>query len=417
MRFFATGLAAVVIIGLAGFGIWVARLPSATAMAPQEPSLAETQALIEALRPGRDERPIIAVLGLNDATETTDYLMPTGILRRADIADVVMLATGPGPVQLYPALAVQPDDTIAQFDADHPGGAYYVIVPAMSRDDDPAVTKWLQQQSANGAVIIGVCAGAKVVAAAGLLDGKRATTHWYYLGELLERHPLIDYVADRRFVADGNVVTTTGITASMPMMLTLIEAIGGRGRAEAVAAELGIETWDARHASGAFRFTREFATGVLGNMLAFWNREQLGVALEQGMDEVSLAVVADAWSRTYRSTAVTFAQTPEILTLGGIRVLADRDRGDWPEPTTISIFRGQPPAEALDQTLGAIAERYGQATTGIVAMQLEYPSRRLEGNDGLGDAGLGAGDPLFHRPLSDNEGRGDAWNRQLRHDP
>jgi transcriptional regulator GlxA family with amidase domain len=60
-----------------------------------------------------------------------------------------------------------------------------------------------------------------VVASAGLLDGRRATTCWYYLDELLERSPSIDYVADRRMVFDGDVVTTTGIIASMPVMLTL----------------------------------------------------------------------------------------------------------------------------------------------------------------------------------------------------
>src|SRR5690606_6062475 len=98
----------------------------------------------------------------------------------------------------------------------------------MSRDDDPLVLDWLRTQAAKGARIIGVCAGAKVVAAAGLLDGRRATTHWYYLREMLERSPAIRYVPDRRMVTDEAVTTTTGITASMPMMLTLIEAIAGR---------------------------------------------------------------------------------------------------------------------------------------------------------------------------------------------
>jgi hypothetical protein len=65
--------------------------------------------------------------------------------------------------------------------------------------------------------------------------------------------------------------------------------------------------WDARHDSGAFRFNRTFALTVMGNSLAFWNRERLGIALVRGVDEVSLALVTDAWSRTYRSRAVTFA--------------------------------------------------------------------------------------------------------------
>ncbi len=236
------GAAAVATLGLAGFGGWMISLPSGTraANAPLVPQ-AEADAMLASLRPTKRERPLVAVIGINDATETTDYLVPTGILRRADVADVMMLATRPGPVQLYPALKVEPDATITEFDANHPDGADYVIVPAMSRDDDPAALAWLRSQAEKGAKIIGICAGAKVVGASGLLDGRRATTHWYYLSEMLGRSPTIEYVADRRMVSDGNVATTTGITASMPMMLTLIEAIAGRNKAEAAARDLGLE--------------------------------------------------------------------------------------------------------------------------------------------------------------------------------
>src|SRR5690606_15668893 len=136
---------------------------------------------------------------------------------------------------------------------------------AMSRDDDPAAIGWLRSQVEKGATVIAVCAGAKVAAAAGLLDGRRATTHWYYLDQMLRHSPTIEYVADRRMVTDNGVTTTTGITASMPMMLTLIGAIAGRAKAEAVARDLGVAQWDARHASGAFRFTRPFALTVLAN--------------------------------------------------------------------------------------------------------------------------------------------------------
>jgi hypothetical protein len=104
-------------------------------------------------------------------------------------------------------------------------------------------------------------------------------------------------------VLDGDVVTTTGITASMPMMLMLIEAIAGRAKAQSVAHDLGLEERDARHASGAFRLTRPFATMVLLNRLAFWNHEELGIRLAPGMDKMPLALVADAWSLTYRSRA------------------------------------------------------------------------------------------------------------------
>ncbi|MFD2646220.1 hypothetical protein ACFSX5_00255 [Devosia albogilva] len=158
----------------------------------------------------------------------------------------------------------------------------------------------------------------------------------------------------------------------MPMMLTLIEAIAGRDRAQAVARDFGVEDWDARHASGNFRFTRDFATGVMDNALALWNRENLGVALYPGIDGLSLSLVADAWSRTYRSKATSFAPTAEIATANGIRVLADEITPAWPDQTIVSVNPGETATDALDRTLASIAGRYGDNTAEIVAMQLEY---------------------------------------------
>ena len=364
-------------LSLAGFGAWLLSLPLPAATEAPPVTRAETEAMLAALKPPRRARPLVAVVGLNDATETTDYLMPTGILRRAGVAEVRMLATGPGPVRLYPALAVQPDAVIADFDRAHPDGADYVIVPAMSRDDDPAVLAWLRSQASKGAIVIGVCAGAKVVAAAGLLDGRRATTHWYYLPRMLEAHPRIRHAADRRMVIDRGIATTTGISASMPMMLTLVEAIAGRARAEAVARELGVAHWDARHASAAFRFTRPFATTALANRLAFWRHEPRAFELRPGFDEVSLALAADAWSRTYRSRAITLSASGEEAVVGrhGIRSLPDDTAARWPpqKMARAELWPGRPPAQVLDRTLDAIGARYGRGTADMVAMQLEYP--------------------------------------------
>ncbi len=366
---------AAVALGLGGFTAWVLTLPEASA-ARGAPAIADAEAtaIVDALKPPKRQRPVIAVLGINDATETTDYLMPAGILRRADVADVAMLATDPGPVTLYPALTVQPDATIAQFDARYPDGADYVIVPAMSRDDDPAALTWINAQAAKGAIVVGVCVGAKVVGAAGLLDGKRATTHWWVRGELLRDHPDVVFAANRRLVVDGRVATTTGITASMPMALTLIEAIAGRPRAEAVARDLGVASWDLRHDSGAFMLTRPFALTVLRNVVAFWNRERMGIELSPGLDEVTLALVADAWSRTYRSRAETFASAAgAVESRNGIRIIPDRTASSWPADDRLPALGERRPAQALDQALAAIRERYGHRTSRVVAMQLEYP--------------------------------------------
>ena len=113
---------------------------------------------------------------------------------------------------------------------------------------------------------------------------------------------------------------------------------------------------------------------MLANRLAFWKREELGIRLEPGMDEVSLALVADAWSRTYRSDVVSFAASTEAVgTRGGLRIVPDEARRDWPLGRDVSRFPDQPPAVALDRALAAIAARYGARTADAVAMQLEYP--------------------------------------------
>ena len=338
----------------------------------------EADAMVAALKPPKRRRPVITVIGINDATETTDYLMPYGILRRADVAEVVALSTKPGPVRLYPALTVEAQASVADFDARHPDGADHVLVPAMSRDDDPAALRWIRQQAAKGAIVIGVCAGAMVVANAGLLDHKRATTHWYYLERLRRRHPAIRYVPNLRLVVDEGVATSTGISASMPMTLTLIEAIAGRDKAQAIAADLGLTHWDARHDSAAFSLTRSFALTVIANRLRFWMRDQFGVELSRGIDEVSLALVADAWSRTYRSRAVTLADARGgVETMGGIRIVPDAAASGWPTERLPPV-KGREAARALDDALRGVARRYGTATARVVAMQLEYPWHRKQ---------------------------------------
>src|SRR5262245_29289809 len=96
------------VILLAIGGGWLASLPAAAAVQAAQPvPTEETRATVEALKPPKRARPIVAIIGINDGTETTDYLMPYGILRRADVADVIALATESGPMALHPALKIE----------------------------------------------------------------------------------------------------------------------------------------------------------------------------------------------------------------------------------------------------------------------------------------------------------------------
>ena len=73
-----------------------------------------------------------------------------------------------------------------------------------------------------------VCTGAFLLASAGLLDGRRATTHWASCAELARRHPGVEVEPDPIFVRDGNVITSAGVTAGMDLALALVEEDLGR---------------------------------------------------------------------------------------------------------------------------------------------------------------------------------------------
>ena len=227
MQFYKAGWALLGTMVVAGCGGGISVPPAQTDAATIEQ---QAQSFIETMKPRRPGKPIVVVLAVNEGTEMTDFLLPHAVLQRSGVVDVHAVAAQRGVVHLYPALDVEVSEDLASFDQANPAGADYVIVPAMSNENHPAITGWLQQQAQKGARIIGVCVGALVVANAGLLDGRRFVTHWYSREKLLEQHPTAVYVPHQRFLVDRDVATTTGITASVPMLISLVEAIGGVAR-------------------------------------------------------------------------------------------------------------------------------------------------------------------------------------------
>ena len=320
-------------------------------------------------------RPLVAIVGDNAGTELTDFVIPYGVFKRAGI-DTVALAAHDGRFRFRPALEARLDATIARFDAEHPEGADYVVVPAVTHHDDPVLLDWIAAQARKGATVVGICDGTIVVAGAGLLDGKWATAHWASESQRLQRFPDTHWVRNARYVVDGNVVSSSGISAAMPTSIALVEAIEGHERASALAAELGLSDWSPRHDSDAFRprygNLKAFAAKFAFNPLR--SGERVGIPLADGVDEIALAVTADAWSRTGRSQAVSIAPTAgAVASRNGLVFLPDvvgtPDGIDLPLPPPAAEF----PARAFDAVLADIASRYGRRTAYAVAIDFEYP--------------------------------------------
>ncbi|MCO1660988.1 GlxA family transcriptional regulator [Pseudonocardia humida] len=104
--------------------------------------------------------------------------------------------------------------------------------------DNGDLIRWLAEAAASARRVTSVCTGAWLLARAGLLDGRRATTHWSVCGMLATRFPSVEVETDRIYVRDGNVWTSAGVTAGMDMALALVEHDHAPGLVMAVAREM-----------------------------------------------------------------------------------------------------------------------------------------------------------------------------------
>jgi len=146
------------------------------------------------------------------------------------------------PVRARAGLAVHPEASFA--DAGQvdvlivPGG---VVSAELAR---PPVIDWIAGMAGTCELVASVCTGALLLAEAGLLDGQPATTHWEDLDELRAGWPKVDVQGDRRWIDNGRIVTSAGISAGIDMSLHLVERLAGRALAERTARQMDYD-WNA----------------------------------------------------------------------------------------------------------------------------------------------------------------------------
>jgi len=140
-----------------------------------------------------------------------------------------------GPVRTSSGLTVVPDASLATAPAPHtllvPGGQG-------TRRPDPRLTDWLRAHGPRAERLVSVCTGAILLAEAGLLDGRRVTTHWAYCDKLARDHPAVEVDPDPIYIRDGHVSTSAGVTSGIDLALALVEDDLGRDVALALARHL-----------------------------------------------------------------------------------------------------------------------------------------------------------------------------------
>jgi transcriptional regulator GlxA family with amidase domain len=124
---------------------------------------------------------------------------------------------------------------------------------------DPVLIGWIGRTARRARRVASVCTGAFLLAEAGLLDGRRATTHWQACAALRRRYPAVAVEDDPIFVRDGDVWTSAGVTAGMDLALALLEADAGGEAALAVARQLVIFV---RRPGGQSQFSAQLTAGT-----------------------------------------------------------------------------------------------------------------------------------------------------------
>jgi transcriptional regulator GlxA family with amidase domain len=193
--------------------------------------------------------------------------------------------------------------------------------------ENPVLVDWVRQRANEARRVASVCTGAFLLAAAGVLDGRRAATHWAYCGKLAQRYPAVRVEPDPIFLCDGAVWTSAGVTSGIDLALALVEEDLGRDVALAVARYLVVFL---KRPGGQAQFSAALALQAAEDKfgeLHAWIGEHLA-------DDLSLSVLADqagmserSFSRHYAAaTGQTPARAIERLRLEAARRLLSETR-------------------------------------------------------------------------------------------
>lgn len=282
----------------------------------------------------RARRHRVAVLALGRALPM-EIGMPFQIFDHLDLPyEVVLCGLAPGPVETTGGWSVNATHGLEAVTA-----AGTVIVPAF-RDAlgkvPSEVVEALRVAHHRGARMVSICTGAFALAAAGLFDGRRATTHWQYTDALAERYPLVTVDPDVLYVDEGDVISSAGVASGIDVCLHILRLDHGAAIANAVAREIvAAPHRDGGQAQFIERRLRDGMSGVSASELAA-TRDWAMANLDRPLTVTDLAAHAHASARTFARRFTAETGTTPLKWLNAARV--DRAR-ELLETTALGIDR------------------------------------------------------------------------------
>ena len=362
------------------------------------------EGVIPASRPSSDGPIVVAVVLGQSGTDDADALAPYEVFARSAKFSVYTVAATRAPAPMNGGLHIVPTYTFADIASGAARKPDLVVVPAVNDPtgaQESELRAWIVQQAHAGARILGVCAGSRVLAATGLLDGRRATSHWSWIAPLRESNPRVKWVEGQRYVEDGTITTSAGVSSAIPASLHLLEELAGKAEAAKVAQVVRYPGWvQGGPTDIPIQHFSVSDAGVGLNAVLPWFRPTLAVGLADGVGEIDTAALFDVYS-SYASAAglIPVSTGSSITTAHGVVLLttpaaslkqqasrlvlpgAHSDTDMAPALRTLAA-RQQLPVTPLSQgntggfdaALTHLASSSGTAITRSTAKMLDYPT-------------------------------------------
>lgn len=355
-------------------------LASAREPAPPLKNVAPSGELGVRIDPGR---PTAVVIASNRATEISDFLPPYELLAATEAFNVIVVAPEPKPVPLYNAMqfpsgaVIQPHLSFAEFDTTGVDPALIVVpfLPGYQPGMDREIIDWIVEHAGPETRLLSICAGAEILAATGLLDGRAATSHHRWIPRLELRHPEVEWMEEVRYVVAGNVTTSAGLLSGVDATLATIGRMLGRDAAEAVARRLGyvhVSFLDQPAFSIAPLDLRAVPSAVLR-----WTSRPVRVELGEGVGETAVASVLDLEGIGLERLRTVTPHDGAIRSRNGLLFLPTAFR-DGPFGRLLAPARLRAGAFPYDAVLEALAERQGIPVAQAAATNLVYTTSHLD---------------------------------------
>ncbi|MCC3374243.1 DJ-1/PfpI family protein [Cohnella sp. REN36] len=298
-------------------------------------------------------KPTVAVLLANEVTEVFDFLVPYKMFAMTEAYNVYGVAPDREIKSLTGGLDVVPHYSFDDMDALLGKSPDVIVIPFMPILDEQKyapVREWIRKHSSDKTTLISICNGAENLADTGLLNGKSAATHWGDINRLMKKYPDIHWVKDRRFVPQGHIVSSAGLTSGIDATLYVISQQVGEETAKKVAKEMNYPSYDYVTNPQMKPFVAGLSdlTYVLNNAFQ-WNKVKAGVLLYNGADELDLSAAFDTYAASGTTTTLTVSSAKEpIVTKHGLNLVARYQIDNVPKLEKMIVIGADAESAAAD---------------------------------------------------------------------